>query len=321
MNNTNDTKEIFVGIDVSKETLEVAISSHSKSWTVDNDSDGIENLCRRLKTLFPTLIVFEATGGYETSAAAALAAAGLPVAVVNPRHVRDFAKASGTLAKTDAIDARIIALFAERMRPEVRPLKDRQLHELETLVTRRRQLVGMLTTEKNRLDTAPKAMAKAINKHIRWMRKEIEGLEKQMAAQIKQNPISRIKDQSLQQVPGVGPILSSTLLAELPELGKVSGKKIAALAGVAPLNRDSGKFKGKRSAWGGRSHVRTVLYMGTLTAVRCNPLIKEFYERLSEAGKPFKVALTACMRKLLVILNAITRNTISKWENLFAQTA
>jgi transposase len=164
-------------------------------------------------------------------------------------------------------------------------------------------------------------MAKAINKHIRWMRKEIEGLEKQMAAQIKQNPISRIKDQSLQQVPGVGPILSSTLLAELPELGKVSGKKIAALAGVAPLNRDSGKFKGKRSAWGGRSHVRTVLYMGTLAAIRCNPLIKEFYERLSEAGKPFKVALTACMRKLLVILNAITRNTISKWENLFAQTA
>jgi transposase len=323
MNNANNTKEIYIGIDVSKDTLDVAISSpvtQQKGWRVTNDQQGIDSLSNQLIPLSPVLIVLEATGGYEAAVAASLAAASLPVTVVNPRHIRDFAKASGILAKTDVIDARIIALFAERMRPEVRPLKDQQLSELEALVTRRRQMVEMVTAEKNRLGNAPKEMAEEIGRHIKWLQKGINKLQKRIAELIKQSPTCRMKDHALREVKGVGPILSSTLLAELPELGKVNGKKIAALVGVAPFNRDSGKFKGKRCIWGGRGQVRSTLYMGTLSALKFNPVIKQFYERLLNAGKPFKVAITACMRKLLVILNAITRETIKKWENSFAQT-
>ena len=322
MNQISNTKEIFVGIDVSKDSLDIACSSAAscvKAWRTSNDSRGIKSLCERLRTFSPALIVLEATGGYQTCVAAALAASGLPVAVVNPRHIRDFAKASGILAKTDTIDARLIAAFAERMRPQVRPLKDRKLQDLETLVTRRRQMVEMATAEKNRQGSAPTRMAKEIGRHIKWLRREIEKLEKRIADTIKQSPTCRIKNQTLQEVVGVGPTLSSTLLAELPELGKVNGKKIASLVGVAPFNRDSGKFKGKRSTWGGRRKVRSVLYMATISAIKFNPLIRAFYLRLTNNGKPFKVAATACMRKLLVILNAITKNTIKKWEILFAQ--
>jgi transposase len=319
MNQTSNTKEIFVGIDVSKNSLDIACSSSAscvKAWRVNNDSMGIKSLCERLRTLSPALIVMEATGGYQACVAAVLVASGLPVAVVNPRHIRDFAKASGILAKTDTIDARLIAAFAERMRPQVRPLKDRKLQDLETLVTRRRQMVEMATAEKNRQGSAATPMAKEIGRHIKWLRREIQKLEKRIADTIEQSPTCRIKNQTLQEVVGVGPTLSSTLLAELPELGKVNGKKIASLVGVAPFNRDSGKFKGKRSTWGGRREVRSVLYMATISAIKFNPLIKEFYLRLTNNGKPFKVAATACMRKLLVILNTITKNTIKNWEIL-----
>jgi len=319
MKRNNQTNEIFIGIDVSKESLDVAFSSSSscKGWRVSNDLQGIRSLCERLKTFSPFLIALEATGGYQTLVVSELAACGYPVTVVNPRHIRDFAKACGILAKTDAIDSRIIATFAERMRPEVRPLKDRNLQEMEAFITRRRQMVDMLTAEKNRLGSAPKWAAKGIERHVQWLQKDIKKLEKRITAVIEQSPICRMKSQVLQEVVGVGPALCSTLLAELPELGKVSGKKIASLAGVAPFNRDSGKFTGKRTIWGGRRHVRSVLYMFILSAIKFNPLIKEFYQRLTNRGKPFKVAATACMRKLLVILNAITRNIIQKHEVLF----
>jgi transposase len=317
MSNINNTEEVFVGIDVSKETLEVAASSNSNSWKMANDSEGVNALCRRMRSLSPALIVLEATGGYEATAARALSVASLPVAVVNPRHVRHFAKACGILAKTDAIDARILALFGQRIRPQARPPKDRESAELEVLVSRRRQLLQMLVAEKSHLENISGGVRKTINKHISWLQKQIGLLEEQIRQQIKHSPIHRMKDEALQEVQGVGPILSCTLLAELPELGKVDRRKIAALVGVAPINRDSGKFKGRRCVWGGRSQVRPVLYMATLAAVRSNPVIRAFFQRLTDAGKPFKVAMTACMRKLLVILNAITRDTIQKWEKLF----
>lgn len=304
MNNS----ETFVGIDVSKASLDVALRPDNTHWSYGNNDAEIGTLVKRLRTLQPTLIVLEATGGLEIPAVAALASAALPVVVVNPRQVRDFAKASGKLAKTDRIDAGVLAWFGEALRPAIRPLKDPETLELAALLTRRRQLSDMLTAEKNRLYGAPKPVRKDIKAHIAWLEKRLKEANNGLNKTIKHSPIWREHDEILQSAPGVGPVLSITLMAVLPELGTLNRRQIAALAGLAPFNRDSGKFKGKRAIWGGRAEVRSVLYMSTLAAVRCNPAIRPFYQRLINAGKEHKVAMTACMRKLLTILNIMIKN-------------
>ncbi len=252
--------------------------------------------------------MLEATGGYEAALVAALAAAGLPVVVANPRQVRDFARATGQLAKTDALDAQILALFAERVRPTPRPLPDESVRALDALITRRRQLLGMLTAERNRLLIAPPAVRRDVQQHIRFLERRIREADDDLHTAVKASPAWRVRDDLLQSVPGVGRVVSFTLLAELPELGRLSRKEIAALVGVAPLACDSGTLRGKRLVYGGRAPVRAVLYMAALVASRRNPVIRAFYERLRAAGKPAKVALTACMRKLLTILNAMARS-------------
>ena len=249
-----------------------------------------------------------ATGGYEAALVAALATARLPIVVANPRQVRDFAKATGQLAETDTIDAQVLALFAERVRPEPRALPDDALTALEDLLTRRRQLVEMLTAEKNRLRLARGPVRRDLQQHIRFLERRLREVDDDLHTAIKASPVWRVKDDLLQSVPGVGRVVSLTLLAQLPELGRISHKEIAALVGVAPLARDSGTLRGKRLVYGGRAPVRAVLYMAALVASRRNPVIRAFYERLRAAGKPAKVALTACMRKLLTILNAIARD-------------
>jgi transposase len=270
----------------------------------------MQQLVRRLGEISPKLIVLEATGGLERRAVAALAGASLPVVAVNPRQVRDFAKATGQLAKTDAIDAAVLALFADRIRPQVRPLRDEETQELEALVVRRRQVVDMITAEKNRLIAAPpsKRVRTAIGKTIKWLQKQLEEIDSDLDNAVKGSPIWREKDDLLQSVPGVGKVLSRTMLSLVPELGTLGKKQIAALIGVAPLNWDSGLHRGRRSIWGGRAQVRSVLYMGALVAARFNPVIRAFHARLVAAGKLPKVALVACMRKLLTILNAIVRD-------------
>jgi transposase len=300
--------ETFVGIDVSKASLDVALRPDNTHWSCGNDDAEISALVKRLRKLRPTLIVLEATGGLEIPVVAALASAALPVVVVNPRQVRDFAKATGKLAKTDSIDAGVLAWFGEALRPEIRPLKDPETQELAALLTRRRQLTDMLTAEKNRLYSAPKRVRKDIKTHIAWLEKRLKDVNNDLNKAIKQSPVWGEYDEILQSTPGVGPVLSVTLLAALPELGTLNRRQIASLAGVAPFNRDSGKFKGKRAIWGGRAEVRSVLYMSTLAAVRCNPIIRSFYQRLIKAGKKHKVAMTACMRKLLTILNIMMKN-------------
>ena len=267
----------------------------------------MQDLVRRLKELRPKLIVLEATGGLERRAVAALAGARLPVVAVNPRQVRDFARATGQLAKTDSIDAAVLALFAERIRPELRPLKDADALELEALVVRRRQVVDMITAEKNRLSAAPpsKRVRTAIGRTIEWLQKQLEDSDRDLDSAVKKSPVWREKDKLLRSVKGVGRVLSRVLLSMLPELGTLPHKQIAALVGVAPLNRDSGKHRGRRIIWGGRAQVRQVLYMATMAAARFNPVIRAFHSRLIAAGKLPKVALVACMRKLLTILNAI----------------
>jgi transposase len=307
--------ECFVGIDVSKHSLDVAILPKEEIFRVSNDETGIKSLADRFKNLCPVLIVLEATGGLETLVAASLAEAGHPVAVVNPRQARDFAKATGKFAKTDPIAAKVLAEFGQAIRPEPRPLKDQELKELSAFITRRRQLVGMLTAEKNRLSSAPRAIRKNIQANILWLEKCLKDINEDLGFFLKQSPLWREKDALLRSVPGVGPILSLSLLAGLPELGTLNRKQIAALVGVAPLNRDSGTFRGKRLVWGGRAAIRAVLYMGTLVATRYNPIIKTFYQRLIAAGKPQKVALTACMRKLLTILNAMVM-TKTHWKTM-----
>lgn len=302
-------QERFVGIDVSKDSLDVALLPNSQFWSVANNEMEISALIEQLKPFAPTLIVLEATGGLETLVAASLATANLPVAVVNPRQARDFAKATGKLAKTDAIDAGVLALFGQRIRPEPRPIKDPQLRELTDFLARRKQLVTMLAAEKNRLSSAPKAIRKDILQHIKWLAKRIKDSDDTLRKLIQKTPIWREKDVLLQSVPGVGPVVSVSLLTGLPELGQLNRKKIATLVGLAPLNRDSGKFRGQRMIWGGRANVRAALYMGTLSAIRFNPAIKAFYQRLLAAGKKPKVALTACMRKLLTILNAMIKHS------------
>jgi transposase len=309
--------EVFVGIDVAKKTIDVAIRPNGETRTWENREEELSLLAAYLVPLAPSLIVLEATGGYEMDIVSLLASSGLPVVVVNPRQVRDFAKACGILAKTDTIDAQVIARFAEAVRPEVRPLKDEETQRLSALVARRRQLVEMLTAERNRLKAATKWTKQDITRHIAWLEASLNEVDREMKDLITGSPLWREKETLLTSVPGIGPVISCTLLAELPELGTLTGKKIAALVGVAPFNRDSGIFRGKRTIWGGRAHVRAVLYMGALTAIRVNPLLKSFYGQLRKAGKKPKVALTACMRKLLVILNAILKHR-TPWREVVA---
>lgn len=302
------TPPTHVGIDVSKDQLDIAQRPEVQHWTVPNQERGIAELIKRLERLQPALVLLEASGGLEIPVVAALVEAQIPTVVINPRQVRDFAKATGQLAKTDAIDAGILAQFAEAVRPEPRPFPDEATRELDALVTRRRQLVEMLTAENNRLlRTGPKRVRADIRKHIRWLERELELLEKDLDNFIKASPVWREKEDVLRSFKGVGPVLSATLLGELPELGRLNRKRIAKLVGLAPLNSDSGKFRGKRRIWGGRANVRAALYMPTLTAMRHNPTIRHLYQRLLAGGKPKKLALTACMRKFLTILNAAVR--------------
>jgi len=299
---------VFVGIDVSKAQLDIAICGEADTLSVSNDPAGIQQLLEFLQPRTPALIVLEATGGFENPAVAGLAAAGLPVVVANPRQVRDFAKATGQLAKTDRIDAQILALFAARVQPPIRPLPDEAAQALDAFVARRRQLIQMLVAEKNRLGFAQATVRKGIQKHIRWLERQLQDVDEDLDSMIRHSPIWKAKNDLLRTVPGVGPNLSRTMIAELPELGRLNRKEIAALVGVAPLNRDSGKLKGKRMVWGGRAPVRAALYLSIWSASRWNPLIRPFYERLRASGKPPKVAQVACMRKLLTILNAMVRD-------------
>lgn len=289
----------------------------AERWSVDNDELGQGRLAERLAALGDALIVLEATGGLEIAVVSRLAEQGLLPVVVNPRQVRDFAKATGRLAKTDRLDAQVLAQFARAVQPPRRALKDDQTRQLEALLTRRRQLVEMLTAEQHRLQRAPTAIQPDIKAHLQWLQKRLDDTDGQLKTLIKESPLWRAKDNLLQSVPGVGPVTALTLLAQLPELGQLNRRQIAALVGVAPFNRDSGTRRGQRSIWGGRASVRAVLYMAALAALRCNPVISAFYQRLCAAGKPHKVALTACMRKLLTILNTLARfNT--PWENKMA---
>jgi transposase len=303
----------YIGIDVSKATLDVASLPDGESWTVTNDDPGLAELTPRLVALAPALIVLEATGGFEMLAAITLAKAGLPIAVVNPRQVRDFAKAMGQLAKTDALDAGMLAAFAQRVRPAPRPLPDEAAQLLDGLLTRRRQLVEMLTAEKNRLGFARGPVKRDISQHIRWLEKRLADVDTDLQEAVTASPLYQAKADLLRSVPGVGPVTTLTLLATLPELGHLSRRQIAALVGVAPINRDSGTLRGKRLVWGGRAPVRAVLYMAALVSLKHNPVLRRFYQRLRAAGKPFKVAVTACMRKLLTILNAMLHQN-RRWD-------
>ncbi|HTO11063.1 MAG TPA: IS110 family transposase [Candidatus Binatia bacterium] len=304
----------FIGIDVSKATLDVAVRPEGGAWSAGNDDAGIAALVARLRPLGPALIVLEATGGFETAVAVALVAAGLDVVIANPRQVRDFAKATGQLAKTDGLDAHVLALFAERVRPEPRPLPDEAARGLDALLTRRRQLLEMRTAEQNRLGFATAAAVRRdIAQHIRWLERRLRDVDGDLEQVIRLSPVWRAKEDLLRSVPGVGPVVSRTLLGELPELGTLTHRQIAALVGVAPRARDSGTLRGKRIVWGGRASVRAALYMAALVASRYNPVIRTFHARLRAAGKAPKVALVACMRKLLTILNAMVRSN-SHWR-------
>ena len=297
--------QVFVGIDVAKAQLDIALRPTGERWTVTNDEPGIATLVTRLQEIAPQLIGLEATGGYQRAVVAALAAAALPIVVVNPRKVRDFAKATGQLAKTDGLDARAVAHFAEAVRPTPRPVPDAQTEELRALLARRRQLIAMRTAEHNRLEHAPHRLRADIEAHIAWLDQRVAALDNDLDTTLRASPVWRERETLYRSVPGIGPVCARTLMLDLPELGTLSRQRIAALVGVAPFNRDSGTLRGSRTTWGGRAHVRAVLYMSTLVAVRYNPVLKQFYERLRTAGKVAKVALTACMRKLLTILNAM----------------
>jgi transposase len=299
---------IHAGVDVSKATLDVAISNRKVVKSFPNDESGVAQVVSYLMELAPALTVMEATGGLEKLLAVSLVEAAVPVVVVNPRQVRDFARAKGKLAKTDNIDASILAEFACDIHPEVRALTDKQTEGIKAMMARRQQIMAMITMEKNRLHSAGSMVKPSIQEHLKWLKQELKSLDKDLANMVKDSPVWREKDRLFQSVPGVGPVLSVTLLGIFPEIGKLTRKQIAALAGVAPFNRDSGIFRGKRTIKGGRVRVRPPLYMATLSATRSNPVIKEYYNHLLEKGKATKVALTACMRKLLVILNAIIRD-------------
>src|SRR6204780_4494154 len=303
-----DEMRRFVGIDVAKAALDVFLGCAGTAFTVANDEVGIRDL---VKQLMPAdFVILEATGGLETPVASALAAAGIAVAIVNPRQVRDFARATGRLAKTDRLDAEVLAHFGEAVRPAARPLADEQAQALEALVARRRQLVEMLTAEKNRRARAPKVLHHSIDEHIRWLEKRLSMFDDELGELIRNTPLWRERDELLRSVPGVGKVLSSTLLAQLPELGMLNRKQIAALAGLAPFNRDSGSMRGSRCIWGGRAQVRRVLYMATVAGIRSNPAV---YLRLRANGRHAKPALVACMRKFLVILNAMLHHK-TDWQ-------
>ncbi len=289
---------VFIGIDVSKAHLDVAVLSSGETWQEPNDEAGIAHLVGRVRALGPTLVVLEATGGLE-----------MPVAVVNPRQVRDFAKSLGLLAKTDSLDAQVIAQFAQRVCPTPRPLPDVQAQELSALLARRRQLIQMRTAEENRLgSTMMPALRQEIQEHLAWLEERLQRLDDDLGNRLRESPLWREKEDLLRSVPGVGPVLSSTLLADLPELGTLARKQIAALVGVAPINHDSGRRKGQRHIRGGRAQVRSTLYMATIASTRCNPIIRFFYLRLCAQGKPKKVALVASMHKFLIILNAMLKH-------------
>ena len=308
---------MLIGIDVAKAELVIAARPTAERWTVGNEERGVKALVDRLLRDRPELVVLEATGGYELLVVAALVAAALPVVVVNPRQVRDFARATGQLAKTDRIDADLLALFAERVRPAVRPIADEAAHELEALLARRRQLLEMLQAEKNRagqvFGRSNRLVKKSLKAHITYLERELRITDTDLGTMVRESPAWRERDDLLQSVPGVGRVVSVTLLADLPELGQLSRREIAKLVGVAPLSRDSGTFRGRRFVQGGRATVRAVLYMAALVATRRNTVIRAFYERLVEAGKPKKLALVACMRKLLTMLNTIVR-TNTPWR-------
>jgi transposase len=295
----------FIGIDVAKRELEVAARPAARRWTVRNDEAGLTALVTELSQLRIALIVLEATGGYELPVAAALTAAGFAVVVVNARQVRDFGRATGQLAKTDALDAGVLARFAEAVRPEPRPMPDGLTQELQGWLARRRQLLEMVVAEEHRLGQASRSIRPQIQQHIEWLRQQLRDSEGQLRRCVEQSPVWRTQEDLLRTVPGVGPVLATTLLADLPELGRLNRRQIAALVGVAPFNRDSGGQRGQRRIWGGRAPIRAVLYMATVSAVRYNPTIRRFFQRLCAAGKPKKVARVACMRKLLTILNAM----------------
>jgi len=303
----------FIGLDVAKAQLDIAIRPSGERWAVPHDAGDIMTLVERLQALHPALIVLEATGGWERAVTSALATAGLPVVVVNPRQVRDFARATGQLAKTDALDARALAHFADVIRPTPRPLPDAQTQEWRALLGRRQQLVVMRTAEQNRLTGPSTRLITDIEAHITWLNASLATLDNDLEILLRASPVWRANDDLLQSAPGIGPVCARTLLLELPELGTLNRQQIAALVGVAPLNCDSGTLRGRRTIWGGRAHVRTVLYMGTLVATRYNPRIKAFYQRLLAAGKLKKVALTACMHKFLTILNAMLKHR-TPWQ-------
>jgi transposase len=310
------SEELFIGIDVSKATLDIAVLPTKQAWSVPNTEGGINELLAALRKLSaPRLVLMEATGGLERQALASLAAAGFPAMAVNPRNVRDFAKSLGVLAKTDAIDAHVLALFADRIRPEWRPLPDEGTQALEALLVRRRQVVDMITAEKNRLGTTPSPRVKKdISEHIEWLQRQLRITDRDLDKTIQSSPVWKEKVDLLKSVPGVGRVMIATVLSQLPELGTLDRKQIAALVGVAPFNCDSGTLRGRRSIWGGRASVRGVLYMSALTATRFNPAIRAFYQRLRATGKLPKVALVACMRKLLTILNAML-NAGTSWKH------
>ena len=304
---------VYVGVDVAKSALDVAVTDSGETWQFVNDDEGISQAVHYIASVKPAGIILEATGNLEMPMAAALQASRLPVAVINPRQVRDFARATGVLAKTDRIDARILALFGMQIKPEVRLLPDQKAREMSSLLARRRQLIEMLTAENNRLLQADISIRPGIEIHIKWLKEAISAINDDLDQQIQSSSSWLEKDNLLKSVPGVGKVVSTTLLIELPELGTLNRRKIAALVGVAPLNRDSGTLRGKRTVWGGRAKLRAVLYMAALVGVRRNPVMATFYERLLKAGKVKKVALVACMRKLLTILNAMMR-TMTVWN-------
>lgn len=308
-----EEQKLFVGVDVSSERLDVATWPSVEHVGFPNDATGAAQLADWCRGRKPELVVMEATGRYEMEAALALAAAKVPVAIVNPRQVRDFARSTGLLAKTDRLDAVMLARFAEAVKPESRFVPDEARSELEALIVRRRQLLEMIVSERNRMTLARPAIRHGIAEHIAWLKGQLDETDKEMRKRIRESPVWKQKEDLLRTIKGVGKVIAATLLARLPELGTLNRKQIAALVGVAPHARDSGAYRGRRSCWGGRADVRTALYMGALVAVRTNSDMKVFYERLVGAGKPKKVALVACMRKLLTIVNAIVRDQ-KPWE-------
>jgi transposase len=303
------TDAVAVGIDVSKDEIVIAVAPTGEQWTSPTTPEALERTMARIAALQPTVVVMEATGGYEAAVAAAGAAAPLPIAIVNPRQVRAFAQALGRLAKTDVIDAHVLAAFARRVGPPVRPLPDADTQALAALVARRRQLIEMLIAERQRLAHAvAPSVQRDLRTHIRWLERRIPQVDDDLTTHIQRSPLWRVQEDLLRSVPGIGPIVARTLLAELPELGTLNRHGIAALAGVAPMNRDSGQYRGHRMIRGGRASVRRALYMAAVVAARYNPPLANFYRRLRAAGKPAKVALVAVMRKLLALLNAMLKH-------------